>query len=439
MLVLYYIKIALRDLSASLGLSTLIVCSIAFGICATTASVSVFRAVSGDPIPEKSSRLFIPQIDFWGPDVAKGNKGDPPQGLDYLDAVNLWRDHKASMQSPLFQVVPWLYPDDGKSPFKVVGHAVTSEFFSMVDVPFVAGGPWNAATDNDGVPVAVISRELSLKLFGSDRAVGRDLNIQGDQYRIIGIINLWHPQPRFYDLFNTGGFTTIQDDVFIPFKAAIDNNLQPVGSISCQTRPKDYRLESLERSDCAWLSYMVQIDDSVAVSAYEAYLYNYASEQRALGRFSWQPNNRLRNLDNWLTYRKVVPKETKMSLCISFGLLLASMASTAGLLFSQFLRRQREILIRRALGASRYAVFGQFMTQAAVLGCIGGAAGVGLAALCIEGLRYVLPEGLADAVHLFPSVMFIALWLAVSGAMIAGFYPMIIVIQREIDLKVNAA
>jgi putative ABC transport system permease protein len=70
---------------------------------------SVFRAVSGDPIPEKSAKLFVPQIDNWGP-ARRGSSGNPPEAMDYTDAVNLMRAHRARYQSAIYRISPSLVP-----------------------------------------------------------------------------------------------------------------------------------------------------------------------------------------------------------------------------------------------------------------------------------------------------------------------------------------
>ena len=73
----YYFDLALRSLKRSRGLTALMVLAIGFGVAASMTTFSVFRAVSGDPIPWKSSKLFVPQIDMWGP-KARSDDGEPP-------------------------------------------------------------------------------------------------------------------------------------------------------------------------------------------------------------------------------------------------------------------------------------------------------------------------------------------------------------------------
>ncbi|HEU4857011.1 MAG TPA: ABC transporter permease, partial [Rhodanobacteraceae bacterium] len=63
----YYLDLALRSLKRNPALTALMVVAIGFGVAASMITYSVFRAVSGNPIPDKSAQLFTPQIDSWGP------------------------------------------------------------------------------------------------------------------------------------------------------------------------------------------------------------------------------------------------------------------------------------------------------------------------------------------------------------------------------------
>ena len=140
----YYLELALRSLKRSPGLTALMVLAIGFGVAASMTTYSVFRAVSGDPIPWKSSRLFVPQIDMWGP-TGRDATGEPPTAMDYADAMSLMRDHRAKLQSAMYQISPLVVPADPSThPINVDGHAVYSEFFPMIDAPFKYGSGWSA-------------------------------------------------------------------------------------------------------------------------------------------------------------------------------------------------------------------------------------------------------------------------------------------------------
>ncbi len=64
----YYLGLALRSLKRNLVLTVLMIAAVGVGIGASMTTLTVFRAMDRDPIPQKSRQLFAVQIDNWGPD-----------------------------------------------------------------------------------------------------------------------------------------------------------------------------------------------------------------------------------------------------------------------------------------------------------------------------------------------------------------------------------
>jgi putative ABC transport system permease protein len=422
----YYLELALRSLKRSPGLTALMVLAIGFGVAASMTTWSVFRAVSGDPIPWKSSKLFVPQIDMWGPKGRGPDNSDnePPNAMDYTDAVALMRAHRAKLQSAMYQISPSVVPADAsKHPINVSGHAVYGEFFPMLDVPFLYGSGWNADADTQRAAVAVISGKLNDKLFGGVNSVGRTLSIEGKDYRVVGVLGHWNPQPRFYDVVNTGGFSTGVEDVFVPFERAIAMGMPNDGNTNCSEIPSESGFVGLQRSSCIWIAYMAQLDDAAAVSAYRSWLDGYAKDQQTAGRFGWAPNNRLRDVPAFLDQQKVVPSDTKVSLLVALGLLIVCLVNTAGLLLAKFLRRSSEIGVRRALGAPRLAIYAQFLTEAGMIGLAGGVLGLLLTGVGVASVSWVLPKDIASLARLDFSLLTLTLLVAIVATTLAGLYP----------------
>jgi putative ABC transport system permease protein len=133
----YYLELALRSLKRSPGLTALMVLAIGFGVAASMTTYSVFRAVSGDPIPWKSSKLFVPQIDMWGPGgrIGASDASRRCAGLHRCDGA----DARPSRQAAIGDVPDCAVGDAdrrGAASDPVDGYAVYSEFFPMLDVPF---------------------------------------------------------------------------------------------------------------------------------------------------------------------------------------------------------------------------------------------------------------------------------------------------------------
>jgi putative ABC transport system permease protein len=419
----YYLELALRSLKRSPGLTLLMVLAIGFGVAASMTTYSVFRAVSGDPIPWKSSQLFVPQIDVWGP-TGRGADGEPPNALDYIDAVALMRDHRAKLQSASYRVAPTVQlPGSGLHPISVQGHAVYSEFFPMLDVPFAYGSGWAVDADTNQAAIVVISGKLNQKMFGGGNSVGKTLEISGKDYQIVGVLGKWDPQPRFYDVVDTGGFDTNSDDVFLPFTRAIAVDMNNAGSTSCTNNPVEPGFVGMQRSTCVWIEFMAELDDAAAVKKYRNYLEGYALAQKSAGRFNWAPNNRLRDVPAFLDNQHVVPSDTKVSMMVAFGLLIVCLVNTVGLLLAKFLRRSSEIGVRRALGAPQAAIYAQFLTEAGIVGLAGGVVGLLFTGVGVFSVGMVLPEDIAALAHVNFSLLLLTLVVSVISAVLAGLYP----------------
>jgi len=418
----YYLDLALRSLRRNPALTGLMVLAIAFGVGASMTTYSVFRAVSGDPIPWKSSRLYVPQIDLFGP-TAPGKTGNEPQDLvSYKDALAITRAHRAHLQSAMYNIAPSIDPaSPGSRPREVMGHAVQWEFFPMVDAPFLYGHAWSADEDAAHAKVAVISSRLNDRQFKGEDSTGREIILDGKPYRIAGVLDHFAPEPLFYDVANRSFGEP--DDVFVPFTTAIDAQSTNTGNYNCARSPLEEGFAGTLSSECAWIAVMVQLDSVADAAAYRQWLDGYTDGQRQAGRFSWASNNRLRDLPAWLDFKQVAPPDTKVSLLVALGLLVVCMVNTIGLMLAKFMRRSGEIGVRRALGASRLQIGVQFTVEAAVMGFTGGLLGLAMTWIGMAAMRAVLPEDIAALARMDGSLLLLTLCMAVLATVVAGLYP----------------
>ncbi|HET6554953.1 MAG TPA: ABC transporter permease [Dyella sp.] len=418
----YYLQLGLRSLRKNPLLTALMVMAIGFGVAASMTTYSVFRATSNNPIPNKSSRLYVPQIDNWGPEDAAENKGEPPSAMSYTDAINLMRDKRGKRQTALYPIGLSIVPDDvNMLPFRENSYGVYADAFAMFDIPFIYGGGWNAADDDAHSAVAVIGRELNDKLFRGANSVGREINLNGRSYRITGVMDKWHPEPLFFDAVNTNGFDD-PTEVFVPFTRAVELKISTNGNNNCN-RDAGNGWDAWIHSECVWTGFWVELPTTADADAYRQYLNGYSAEQQRAGRFKWAPNTRLRNVMEWLDYQKVVPQEAKVSLLVSLGFLLICLVNTVGLLLAKFLKRSAEIGVRRALGASRKEIYLQFLIEAGSIGLAGGVLGLLLTGLGVLGVSLVFEPDIAKLATLDMSLMALTLLVAILATVLAAFYP----------------
>jgi putative ABC transport system permease protein len=420
----YYVQLAVHSFRRSPGLTALMVIIMAVGVAASMTTYAVFRAVSGNPLPDRSAQLFVPQIDNLGPQNG-ATRANLPDALTYIDAMALMRAHAARHQTAIYPIAGSLVPRDGAHrPFAVNGYAAYADFFSMFEAPFEYGSAWSAADDGARANVMVISSQLNRQLFGGADSVGRILDLDGRDYRVVGVVDRWNPQPRFYDVNNGYGFGDAPD-VYLPFTRAVDVHMGSNGNNNCSAsgKPVAPGWDGWLQSECVWVSLWVELQDAAAVQAYRAFLDDYASAQQRSGRFQWAANVRLYGMMDWLDREGVVPPETKVSLLVAVGFLLVCLVNTVGLLLAKIMRRAGEIGVRRALGASRAEIYRQFIAEAAIVGVAGGALGLALTALGMLGADLLFEPDIAKLAHLTASLTGATLLVAVTATVLAGVYP----------------
>jgi putative ABC transport system permease protein len=420
----YYFNLALRSLQRNIVLTALMIAAIGIGIGASMTMLTIFRAASGDPIPRKSAQLFVPQIDNFGPDSKMPPQSDDllPPVVTYLDAEAWLRVHAAARQAAMYPIsVAITPPDPGRNPVQVDARATSGDFFPMFDVPFRFGGPWSRGDDANHEAVVVLTRALNDLLFDGADSVGRNLTVNGKTYRVMGVLDDWHPTPRFYDV---GGDTySGQDQLFVPFTRAIDEQMPTIARLNCDRPGQGTGWDGLLHSNCVWIRFWVELPTARAVADYEAFLHSYAAEQQQRGRFDFRPRVALRNVPQWLSYNHVVPPAVETLTSVSFALLLVCVLNAVGLMLAKFMASTGVISVRRALGASRPAIFAQFMVEAGVIGLVGGLVGLGLTQLGLVSCRAILEKDLAGLMRLHGEDVLIALAVALAATLLAGLYP----------------
>ncbi|RRN79877.1 FtsX-like permease family protein [Pseudoxanthomonas sp. SGD-10] len=414
----YYFNLALRSFRRDRALTALMVLAVALGIGACMTTLTVFRVLSGDPIPSKSDRLFYVQLDAASRDGYTPGE-EPNDQLTRYDAEALLREKRAPRQALTTGGFVKITPErSGQAPFTSAARFASADFFPMFEVPMLYGSGWSSGDDDARARVVVLGKETNERLFGGGNSVGQRVLLDRTEFTVVGVVDQWRPTPRFYDLTNDRFAET--EGVFLPFSTSRDLNLDRQGNIDCwgdtggdSTGPN---------APCAWTQYWVELESPAQAAAYRDYLVNYSDQQRAAGRFERPTNVRLRNVMELLEYNRVVPQDVVMQLWLGFGFLLVCLVNTIGLLLAKFLRRGSEIGVRRALGASRGAIFAQCLVEAGTVGLFGGVLGLGLAMLGLWGVRQQ-PASYANLAHLDGWMLLLTFVLAVASSVLAGVVP----------------
>ena len=417
----YYLMLGVRSLHRNPYLTVLMVLTLAIGVAASVSTLTILHAMSGDPIPGKSERLFVPQFDLNPKEGYIPGADDVDMQMAYIDANNLLRSGQGERRSALYGVsMPLEPPRSDIAAFNASGLAATRDFFAMFDVPFRHGQAWSEQDDARRANVVVLSSEVAEKLFGQASPVGKQVRMKGQPFTVVGVLDNWVPVTRYYKLVG-GEFPPAGEEFIIPFSTAIGMELPVYGSMWCNGQ-RDSGYAALLTSNCTWIQFWFETRSSLDRAGLQTWLDNYAAEQRKLGRLPRSAPNELYNVMEWMEKLKVVGNDTRLSAWLAFGFLILCLVNTIGLLMAKFSVRATEVGVRRALGASRGDIFRQFLVETSVVGLAGGVLGLGLAfaALALIGMQ---SRDVAAAARMDWQMLVLTFVMSVAAAVIAGLLP----------------
>jgi len=416
----YYLMLGVRSLRRNPYLTVLMVLTLAIGVAASVSTLTILHVMSGDPIPAKSERLFVPFIDNGARNGYVPGSEPIDMQSTYQDAMNLLRIAPAERGVAMFATgMPVEPPRAGSAPFQSYGLAPTRAFFAIFDVPFRYGQPWSEEDEARGANVVILNRTVAEKMFGEANPVGQRLRMGGEPFTVVGVLGDWNPMPRYYKLIGSGPATG--EEFMIPMATAVRKELQPYGSVNC-SQARDPGYASLLASECTWIQLWFETRSGADRADLQSALENYASEQRKLGRLPRPAPVELYDVMAWMEKQKVVGNDIRLSAWLAFGFLALCLVNTVGLLLAKFSVRAVEVGVRRALGASKRDIFRQFLIETGVVGLAGGVLGLGLAvgALALIGMQ---SKDMAAVARMDWQMLALTFVLSIAAALIAGLLP----------------
>jgi len=380
------------------GFSLVAVLTLALGIGANTALFTIVNAVLLEPLPFKQpEQLVRVTADFGGQKVADA-------GLSIPELFDLQR-------SGLFDQIAGVWPvsanlTETDEPERVETALVDANYFAMLGVGAQLGRVFDESDRIPGITeVAVISDGIWKRRFGSDpHVLGKRIRIDNDMYSIIGVapVSFRHP----------GRGTQTDVDVWAP-----------AGWLASPFSPQPVRRAYLLQGGIGRLRSGVTPAaaqgriDILVDELRQAFPSDYPTAARWTLRVIPLHEDLVGN---------VRPALVTLLVAVGFVLLIAC-ANVASLLLARSSARQREIAIRRAVGAGRGRLVAQLLTESVMLASIGGIAGLFVALWGIDALVHLSPTDLPrlHAVGVNGAVLGFTAALSLATGVIFGLAPAI--------------
>jgi len=378
------LRYALRGLWRQPAFSIVAICSLALGIGANTAIFSVVNGVLLNPLPYPQPDQLV-TFHQSKPNFETGAM--PYPNFRDLQQQNQTFASMAVSRSASFSLI------GAGEPERVTGRFVTADYFTALGVNPEIGRGFVAGEDEAGAgPAVVISHDLWERKFGgASDVLQKGITLDDKNYSVIGVV--------------PSGLPGVRGDVFVP--------IGQWGNRALTSRSAALGLHGIGR-----------LKPGVTIEQGQADLSRLMQQLAQL-----YPATNRNNGAKIISLKETMVGDVKPILWTLLGavgfVLLIACVNVSNLMLARSTGRAREFAIRSALGAGRSRLLRQSLTESAVLGLLGGALGLLLAAWGTKLALAVLPTALprAEEVRLDERVLLFALAISLLTGIASGLAP----------------
>ncbi|UCC73151.1 MAG: ABC transporter permease [Gemmatimonadota bacterium] len=392
------LRYAARQLRRNPAFTAVAVLTLALGIGANTAVFSVLHSVILSPLgyhePGRLVRIYQSHrtygTDVWVSGPAFLDYREQLEGVESVTAMYNYREMGFTLTG-------------AGSARRVTMLPVSSDFFDVYRVHPVIGRPFVRDEERGSARIAVLSHRLWQAISGDAGVLGQRLELDGDPYEVIGVM-----PAGFVDV--VGGDV----DLWVPLELQDENARENRGN--------------------HYLSVVARLRPDVTLGQARSRLASLATSQAEL-----YPNQHEDWSAEMVPLRDDLVGASRTMLFVLLGasglVLLIACVNVASLFLSRNVARERELAVRAAIGAGRFRLTRQLVTESIVIALIGGAAGL---ALAHWGVGVLLPLS-SDAVPRarevsFDATLFVfALGVTLFTVVIFGLAPALQFVSPELD------
>lgn len=388
------LRFGLRNLARSRGFAALAAGSLALGIGATTAMYSVIYAVIINPFPYKDvDQLMSVKVEEPGSRSARVY-----YTVDqYLEIRQRNSIFSGVIASSIYDV---LWTDRGE-PLRLRGNPVSMNTFEVMGVAPLLGRvttPADALADAE--PVVILGYRFWQRQFGGDPGVlGLKMRLNGTVRTVIGVM----PRP----------FMWRGADVYMPMTYRRGETPEGIRYVHVLGRLKPGVNEARAESDLRPIIEELQKQNPR----------DFPEKWRV----------------SLLPFTETFPSGIRQTLWILFGavglLLVIACVNVSNLLLSKATSRRTEIAVRASLGATRWRIVRQLLSEGLILSIAGGSLGVGVAYAGLKGIvAAVPPDTIPDeaVISINAPVLAFTLGLSIAAALVFGLAPALHVSGRDV-------